>query len=132
MLDECISYRKPLLDRMATLRNALRLTLSMEQKAPSYLSPVLRAFVLGYASSTLPQLLTIVITFWSKRRKALESGSNYDVVDALKRVFSISLEWNRFPAFCAALAGSSAVLAVCTHQVVVVVKSYLSLATVPI
>jgi hypothetical protein len=99
---------------MATTSLAARVNRSrfLEESLPPALRPVLRAYVLGYASSTAPRLLTLLLTHLSRRRKNIgidekpEEGFYHPFVRILKG----GLELKRFPTFCAALVGGSTLL----------------------
>jgi hypothetical protein len=74
---------------------------------PPVLRPVLRAYVLGYASSTVPRLLTLFLTHLSRRRKNIDDQPSERFVDGWIRILNGGLELQRFPTFCAALVGGS-------------------------
>ncbi len=82
----------------------------MEQGIPPLLKPVLRAYFLGYASSTAPRVLTLLLTHLSRRRKNIyEKPEDYFVL-SLIRILKGGFELQRFPTFCAALVGGSTLL----------------------
>ena len=85
---------------------------TLEQRLPPSLRPVLRAYVLGYASSTLPRLLTLVLTHFNRRRKHAEEKSKDDFLLAISKILRGGLELQRFPTFCAALVGGATLLEV--------------------
>jgi hypothetical protein len=78
----------------------------MDQHVPVLLRPVIRAYVLAYASSTVPRLLT----YLSKRKRTYDEVGH--LIDAVLRILRGGLEWRRFPTFCAALIGGSTFLQV--------------------
>jgi hypothetical protein len=83
---------------------------ALQQKVPPLLRPVLRAYVLGYASSTAPRLLTLLLTHLSRRRKNIDEKPDDDFGLSLVRILRGGLELQRFPTFCAALVGGSTLL----------------------
>jgi len=82
----------------------------LEQAIPPVLRPVLRAYVLGYASSTVPRLLTLLLTHLSRRRKNIDLKPSESFLDSFIRILNGGLELQRFPTFCAALVGGSTIL----------------------
>jgi hypothetical protein len=90
-----------------------RRTLSLEHLVSPPFRPVFRAYILGYASSTGPRLLTLILTHLSRRRKNNNNNNeNHDdsFFLALFRILKGGLEFQRFPTFCAALVGGSTLL----------------------
>ncbi|KAM5502793.1 hypothetical protein McanMca71_004451 [Microsporum canis] len=63
-----------------------------------------RAFALGYLTTTLPKFISFLKTL---RRRDL---STVEKLERFIRILHCGLEWDRFPAFCALLAGGSSVL----------------------
>lgn len=94
----------------------------LDQAIQSSLRPLLRAYLLGYASSVAPRLLTVLLTFFTayrRQRRGLplaqpEKASFAFVQGSVRRILQASLEWRRFPAFCATLVGGSTLLQVCS------------------
>jgi hypothetical protein len=86
-----------------------------EQVVPPALRPVFRAYILGYASSTGPRLLTLLLTHLSRRRKKADEKSEDPFVLSLFRILKGGLEFQRFPTFCAALVGGSTLLQARDH-----------------
>ncbi|KAH8811735.1 hypothetical protein F5884DRAFT_670309 [Xylogone sp. PMI_703] len=75
---------------------------------PLVLRPLLRAYVLGYASSTLPRIITLLLTHLTRHRRkrpSIAGDKKPDVpfLTSLKAILSGALECQRFPAFCATL-----------------------------
>lgn len=119
-------------------------TTTLDHAIPPVLRPLVRAYLLGYASTVAPRLLTLVLQQLTRRRKGRDaaattstksSSSNGSVAKhdqegppqqpqtqqpqqpflvAFKQILSSGLDWQRFPTFCAALAGGSTLLEVCT------------------
>lgn len=83
---------------------------SFEQRIHPLLRPVLQAYVLGYASSTAPRLLTLLLTHLSRRRKNIDEKPEDHFLLSLIRILKGGLELQRFPTFCAALVGGSTLL----------------------
>ncbi len=78
------------------------------------LRPLLKAYVLGYASSTTPRLVTLLVGVISKYFDK-GSGKKLDFERVFSSVYKIlhgGLEWQRFPTFCAALIGGTTLLQV--------------------
>ena len=86
----------------------------LEKSAPHLVQPILRAYALGYASSTAPRLLTLLLTHLSRRRKNIDVRPDDPFFLSLIRILRGGLELQRFPTFCAALVGGSTLLEVCT------------------
>jgi hypothetical protein len=101
---------RPIINKSASLqlRRLLRL-----------LRPLARAYVLGYASSTTPRLLTLLVSHLTKKTKEVSKENpehNPDhLASATLRILRGGLHWQRFPTFCAALVGGSTLLQVCHH-----------------
>lgn len=83
---------------------------SLERRIPPLFRPVLRAYVLGYASSTAPRLLTLLLTHLSWRRKNIDEKPEDYFLLSFIRILKGGLEFQRFPTFCAALVGGSTLL----------------------
>lgn len=102
---------------------------------PPVLRPLVRAYLLGYASAVAPRLLTLLLQHISRRRprrrnstaaepstpdgeastthKQLRSQPTREsFLAGLQRILSAGLEWQRFPTFCAVLVGGSTLLEV--------------------
>ncbi|KAG9248988.1 hypothetical protein BJ878DRAFT_197477 [Calycina marina] len=79
----------------------------LDKTIPSLLQPLIRAYVLGYASSTAPRLLTLLLTHLSRRRKNIDIRPNDPFFPSLLAILRGGLELQRFPTFCAALVGGS-------------------------
>ena len=89
-----------------------RRTLPLEQVVSPPFRPVFRAYILGYASSTGPRLLTLILTHLSRKRKNNNENHEDSFFIALFRILKGGLEFQRFPTFCAALVGGSTLLQV--------------------
>jgi hypothetical protein len=84
---------------------------------PAALRPLVRAYLLGYASAVAPRLLTLMLQFISKRRKSKKKYLSADrdersFKDSAFRILRTGLDPRRFPTFCAALVGGSTMLQV--------------------
>ena len=93
---------------------------SFEPKIPPLLRPVLRAYVLGYASSTAPRLLTLLLTHLSRKRKNIDEKPDDYFLLSLIRILKGGIELQRFPTFCAALVGGSTLLEARDHDILLV------------
>lgn len=96
-----------------------------DHAVPPALRPLVRAYLLGYASTVAPQLLTVVLASYAAlRRRRRKTGEAADAADAadvgsptvlcasVRRILRGGLGWHRFPTFCAALIGGSSLLEV--------------------
>jgi hypothetical protein len=83
---------------------------SFERSIHPLLQPILRSYVLGYASSTAPRLLTLLLTHLSRRRKHIDEKPDDRFLVSLLRILKGGLEIQRFPTFCAALVGGTTLL----------------------
>lgn len=85
------------------------------QGIPPPLRPLSRAFILGYAFSVTPRLLTTLLQFVSRlrqRRAASNQKDGDNLSTSLKRILKTGFDWRRFPTFCAVLVGGSTLLEV--------------------
>lgn len=87
------------------------------QSVPPALRPLVRAYLLGYASVVLPRLLTLVLQHLSNRKRktpnyALPERDENTFLESAKQVLKTGLDPCRFPTFCAALVGGSTLLQV--------------------
>lgn len=91
------------------------------QPVPPVLRPLVRAYLLGYASAVAPRLLTLVLQQVLKRRrlykKKYQTTSDKEdrrsFAESAVHILRTGLELHRFPAFCAALVGGTSLLQVC-------------------
>jgi len=88
----------------------------LDQSMPPLVQPILRAYALGYASSTAPRLLTLLLTHLSRRRKNIDVKPDDPFLPSLIQILRGGLELQRFPTFCAALVGGSTLFEVCMFQ----------------
>lgn len=101
--------------------------LSRLEPVPPILRPVVRAYLLGYASAVAPRLLTLVLQEVVKRRRrskqkqhlVAEQDNRQSFVDSAARILRTGLELQRFPAFCAALVGGTTLLQVSHSRILV-------------
>ncbi|KAI3323744.1 integral membrane protein [Xylariaceae sp. AK1471] len=95
----------------STLLQRPRARARLDEAIPPFLRPVVRAYVLGYASATAPRLLTLILQHGARRRKGrdLTNGSKPrdSFVVSLRRILCGGLDPQRFPTFCAALVGGT-------------------------
>lgn len=87
------------------------------QSLPPALRPLVRAYILGYASSVVPRLLTVILQHLSRARAKNENclpaeKDERSFVDSVLHVLRIGLEPQRFPTFCAVLVGGATILQV--------------------
>lgn len=97
---------------MASLRLQGLRGRSVDGVVPAALRPLVKAYVFGYASSTTPRLLSLLLIHLRKNEK---DGSIKDFAlfrASLLVILKNGLEWQRFPTFCAALIGGSTLLQV--------------------
>ncbi|KAH8899516.1 hypothetical protein GQ53DRAFT_314019 [Thozetella sp. PMI_491] len=90
-----------------------------DEGIPLLLRPLIRAYLLGYASAVGPRLLTLVLQHLTRRRHkdapASPGGhqlSRESFLAGLQRILRYGLEWRRFPTFCAVIIGGSTILEV--------------------
>ncbi|KAH7157077.1 hypothetical protein EDB81DRAFT_412347 [Dactylonectria macrodidyma] len=95
-----------------TIRPSRRGPLSFDA-APELLRPLIRAYLLGYATAVGPRLLTLILQCVAKRGRRkqhspdLEDGS---FVKSAKHIVRMGFNLQRFPTFCAVMAGGSTIL----------------------
>lgn len=85
---------------------------SLDKAIPLILRPLFRAYILGYASSAGPRLLTLVLVHLNRHRKDIDlrpEGEDH-FWSSLVGILKGGLEIQRFPTFCAALVGGSTLL----------------------
>ncbi|KAM0277914.1 hypothetical protein ACHAQH_005457 [Verticillium albo-atrum] len=98
------------------LQDTRRGPLDIIPSTPPLLRPLVRAYLLGYASSVAPRLLTILLQHVSRVGRK-RSGTSADAqkehesfLSSLRHIVLTGFELRRFPAFCALLAGGSTLL----------------------
>lgn len=113
-------------DTVMSRRNAGLLELPY---IPPALRPAVRAYALGYASAVGPRLLTLVLQHLSKRRRRRlhdpevdNNGSSF--LDSATHIIKTGFDVERFPTFCAVLAGGSTFIRVCELQVFMMTLEY--------
>lgn len=81
---------------------------------PPVLRPLVRAYLLGYASSVAPRLLTLLLQHVTRRKRDGQAAGRHaePLLAAVRRILRGGLDWQRFPTFCAALVGGSTLLEV--------------------
>ncbi|KAI1489142.1 integral membrane protein [Biscogniauxia mediterranea] len=89
---------------------------TLDGSIPPILRPLIRAYVLGYASAVAPRVLTLVLQYASKRRGNKGPANVTRLHDSffasLQHILCGGLELQRFPTFCAALVGGTTLLEV--------------------
>ena len=84
--------------------------MSLERSIPPVLRPLVRAYVLGYASSTIPRLLSLLLTHLIRKRKNNDKKKPNSLLSSAGSILLKGLDPQRFPTFCAALIGGSTLL----------------------
>jgi hypothetical protein len=87
---------------------------------PPILRPLVRAYILGYASAVGPRLLTLLLQHIARRRRNETKSTTTarfaqpaePFPAALQRILRGGLDWQRFPTFCAVLVGGTTLLEV--------------------
>jgi hypothetical protein len=102
----------PALDLRPTRKGPLGL-----DSVPEILRPLIRAYLLGYASAVAPRLLTLVLQHVAKRRRKTATQLSLDLDDSsffksVLRIVKTGFNPQRFPTFCAILAGGTTILQV--------------------
>ncbi|ROT43384.1 integral membrane protein [Sodiomyces alkalinus F11] len=87
---------------------------------PPSLRPLIRAYLIGYASSVGPKLLNVLlrqIAVARRRRNSTTEDSSSprkyqhdDLLTSLRRIILAGFDWRTFPTFCAVLVGGSTIL----------------------
>ncbi|KYK55751.1 uncharacterized protein DCS_07715 [Drechmeria coniospora] len=83
---------------------------------PPALRPLVRAYVLGYASAVAPRLLTLVLQHLSRARANGSSKcppaeqEERTFLESVAHILRAGLQPQRFPTFCAVLVGGSTLL----------------------
>lgn len=81
---------------------------------PPALRPAVKAYAFGYVSAVGPRLLTLILQRLTRRkRRRLSQGQDTDSSTFRKsalNIIRIGFEIQRFPTFCAVLAGGSTLL----------------------
>ena len=89
---------------------------SLEASIPPVLRPLVRAYVLGYASSTVPRLLALLLTHLTRKRKNGNKKKQDGLLSSAGLILYKGLDFQRFPTFCAALIGGSTLLEARDHR----------------
>ncbi|OTB12932.1 hypothetical protein K445DRAFT_76690 [Daldinia sp. EC12] len=83
----------------------------LDESIPPILRPLIRAYVLGYASAVAPRLLTLILKHVTRSRKdkgaVIVTQPHDSFISSLQRILRGGLELQRFPTFCAALVGGT-------------------------
>lgn len=93
---------------------------------PPILRPLVRAYILGYASSVGPRLVTLILQVVAAARKPTPvPDADRDnaglpprelFASSLRRILRSGFDPRRFPTFCAALIGGTTILEVRTED----------------
>ncbi|KAJ4306861.1 hypothetical protein N0V88_000232 [Collariella sp. IMI 366227] len=93
--------------------SAPRHTRTWDAAIPSILRPLVRAYLLGYATAVGPRLLTLLLQHLARARRNKQTTTARDThrgepfLDSLQRLLRGGLDWQRFPTFCAVLVGGT-------------------------
>ncbi|KAI1121682.1 integral membrane protein [Nemania abortiva] len=106
----------------------------LDKAIPPILRPVLRAYVLGYASAVAPRVLTLILqngARWRKGRgRGLHNGDTTRPQDSfaasLRHILCGGLDPQRFPTFCALLVGGTTLFDVLVRRLISRLKVQLS------
>ncbi|CAI6098410.1 unnamed protein product [Clonostachys chloroleuca] len=81
---------------------------------PPALRPLVRAYVTGYATTVGPRLLALIVSHISRKRRKSSKQSKTEetpsLIHPLLHVITTGFEPQRFPTFCAVVAGGSTLL----------------------
>ena len=102
----------PMASQMSCLRHQERNIKASTDRLRELLRPVVKAYVLGYASSTTPRLLTLLVTLVTRKSKDVEGRKFQRALFSAYRILRGGVELQRFPTFCAALIGGASLLQV--------------------
>lgn len=106
------SLCSPMASQMSGLRHQDRNIKASTDRLCELLRPLVKAYVLGYASSTTPRLLTLLVTLVTRQSKDGEDRKFQRALLSAYRILRGGLELQRFPTFCAALIGGTSLLKV--------------------
>lgn len=98
--------------QMSGLRHQNRNIKASKDRLRELLRPLVKAYVLGYASSTTPRLLTLLVTLVTRQSKDGEDRKFQRALFSAYWILRGGLELQRFPTFCAALIGGTSLLQV--------------------
>ncbi|KAI1427927.1 integral membrane protein [Xylaria sp. FL1777] len=106
----------------------------LDKAVPPILRPVLRAYVLGYASAVAPRVLTLILQNGARwrRGRGLKTDAQPPApprdsfAASLRHILCTGLDPQRFPAFCATLVGGTTLLDVLVRRLINRLKVKLS------
>ena len=106
------------LTRSSQTRKSRAIHLEASGKLPSLVRPLIRAYVLGYASAVAPRVLVLLINHTSRSNGNRASKGLHDadapprqkLLSSLLRVLRSGFDLQRLPAFCGMLVGGSTIL----------------------
>ncbi|KAL2021185.1 hypothetical protein VTK56DRAFT_7491 [Thermocarpiscus australiensis] len=88
-----------------------------DEAVPPMLRPLVRAYLLGYASTVAPRLLTLLLQHLTRRQHKQQKPTAIasqrpaePFLASLQRILRAGVDWQRFPAFCAVIVGGSTFL----------------------
>ncbi|KAI1084446.1 hypothetical protein F5B20DRAFT_296703 [Whalleya microplaca] len=112
---------------------ALKGKRKLDESIPPILRPVIRAYVLGYASAVAPTLLNLVLQHVTRRRRKDATSSatppHDSFLKSLQRILRGGLELQRFPTFCAVLVGGTTFLEVLLGRAFIRLRGQLTALT---
>ncbi|KAI1179564.1 integral membrane protein [Nemania sp. FL0916] len=112
---------------MASSTSALqkpRAHVQLDKAIPPVLRPVLRAYVLGYASAVAPRVLTLILHNWARWRRAKDppngpaAAAQTSFAASLRHILCGGLDPRRFATFCAALVGGTTFLDILIRRLI--------------
>ncbi|KAK3314941.1 integral membrane protein [Apodospora peruviana] len=99
------------------LRTSTRVRRSWDHGIPPVFRPLVRAYLLGYASAVAPRLLTLLLQHLTRRRVSQDGDKPHQspsrsksFITSLINILRGGLDWQRFPTFCAVIVGGSTLL----------------------
>lgn len=102
----------PMALQMSGLRHQNRNIKASIDRLRELVRPLVKAYVLGYASSTTPRLVTLLVTLVTRQSKDGEDRKFQRALFSAYRILRGGLELQRFPTFCASLIGGTSLLQV--------------------
>lgn len=90
-----------------------------DNNLPPSLRPLVRAYLLAYASVVAPRVVSLLAHHLTGRYRHIATAKKEDrrpqtpLLVSLRRILRDALHWQRFPTFCAVLVAGSTWLEVC-------------------
>lgn len=95
---------------MSIATAALRDRRRWDDGIPPVLRPLVRAYLLGYASAVAPRLLTLSLQYLPRIKPGRRQLGSDGFLESLLRVLCGGLDPRRFPTFCAVVVGGGTLL----------------------